>query len=160
MENGVNKTRERDNTRMSKTLSYVLRHKPDSVGVVMDEKGWVDVEDLIDAILNLTKPLLDEIVESNNKKRFEYSEDGTKIRARQGHTLDVDVELEQCVPPEVLFHGTAEKNASSIKTYGLHKAKRNHVHLSWDAGTATNVGSSHILKWKPAEDSAPENQDV
>jgi putative RNA 2'-phosphotransferase len=108
----------------------------------MDESGWVSVQDLL-KLVDLTKDELDSIVLNNNKQRFAYSEDGFKIRARQGHSLKVDVELKQTVPPEKLFHGTATKNIPSILRSGLNKGNRLHVHLSVDMHIAKQVGSRH-----------------
>lgn len=129
----------------SKQISYILRHDPS--GLHMDKFGWVSVVDLLKKT-NLTKDELDSIVKYNNKQRFAYSEDGSKIRARQGHSVKVDVELKQTTPPEKLFHGTATKNIDSIfidsiLRTGLNKGNRLYVHLSADLNTAKQVGSRH-----------------
>lgn len=137
---------------LSKFLSLVLRHKPDTIGIQLDEEGWVDVQTLIDnasiyqkdqKFEPLTKELLDEIVDTNNKKRFEYSDDGWRIRSRQGHSVDVDLGYKSKEPPKYLYHGTAKKFIPSIRTQGIDKRKRHHVHLSNDHDTAVKVGQRH-----------------
>ena len=128
---------------LSKFLSLILRHKPQLIGLELDEHGWVDVEDLIRRV-NRTRPLdlatLEQIVAQDEKQRYAFSADGKLIRANQGHSIPVDVELEELEPPEVLYHGTAEKFAASIRTRGLLKMSRLYVHLSNDAETARKVG--------------------
>ena len=121
-------------------LSYLLRHDPEDLN--MDSKGWVFVTDLLDK-LSISKTLLDFIVMTNDKQRYSYNEDETKIRANQGHSLKVDVELKKKVPPIVLYHGTSEKACKIIMKKGLDKMRRNHVHLSKDVETAEDVGSRH-----------------
>jgi putative RNA 2'-phosphotransferase len=127
-------------TRKSKFLSLVLRHKPGTIGITLDEHGWVGVQDLLSKS-DLTLTTLNIIVEQNNKKRFEFNEDNTKIRARQGHSVDVDLNYEPADPPEYLYHGTVEKFLPDIRSKGLLKMKRHHVHMSPDVETASNVGS-------------------
>lgn len=134
----------------SKFLSLILRHKPDLINLTMDSNGWVDVDELIDKAGKngnfYTIEDLKYIVENNNKKRFSFNEDFTKIRANQGHSIDVDVELELVNIPEsgmLLFHGTALENIESIKSVGLKPMNRKHVHLTNDKNTAINVGSRH-----------------
>ncbi len=132
--------------KISKHLSYVLRHKPEASNLTMDKQGWVEVEELLSNIpFKITRAELDSIVESNDKKRFSYSEDGTKIKAAQGHsnTLGVKIEMNKVVPPFILYHGTAEKNVDSIRKSGLVRGRRDHVHLSETTETALNVGSRH-----------------
>lgn len=128
----------------SKFLSLVLRHKPDTIGIVLDRNGWVSVEELLaksaDYGLRLSRTELEEIVETNDKKRFAFSEDKTRIRANQGHSVEVELELEAAEPPERLFHGTVERFLGSIRTEGLKKMNRHHVHLSKDKETAEKVG--------------------
>lgn len=128
-------------------MSLILRHNPGRVGIELDESGWVDVDILIDAMNNsgksVDRKLLEEVVETNDKKRFTFSEDGLKIRANQGHSIEVDLKLEAQVPPEFLYHGTATKNLDSINKSGLNKRNRQHVHLSADKVTATKVGQRH-----------------
>ena len=129
----------------SKFLSLILRHKPQTVGLSLDKHGYVPVQDLLDALSkhgweSFTKTDLDRVVATNNKKRFAFSPDGKCIRASQGHSIDVDLELAPTTPPEKLFHGTVEKFISAIKEEGLKSQSRQHVHLSKDRETATNVG--------------------
>ena len=136
-------------------LALVLRHKPEEVGLALNEGGWANVEDLL-VKMSLTQSLLDEIVETNNKKRFEYSEDKKMIRACQGHSIDVDLQLKPKKPPVFLYHGTSDKYLSSIEKEGLKSKNRNHVHLSEDRVTAEKVGKRHggktvILKIKAEE---------
>ena len=129
-------------------ISLILRHKPENVGLTLDKNGWVAVEDLIAGInatgkYTLTHDELSAIVEDNNKKRYEYSPDGLKIRARQGHSVKVDTGLKAAVPPPVLYHGTTDKYVKEIFKKGLLPQRRLHVHLSKDIETATQVGSRH-----------------
>lgn len=124
----------------SKKISYILRHDPS--GLDMDKHGWVLVEDLL-KLVQITKEELDFIVAENDKKRFSYSEDGLKIRARQGHSIQVDVELKVVDPPKKLYHGTADRFVQSIQKSGLIKGSRLHVHLSDNVDTAKSVGSRH-----------------
>ena len=137
---------------MSKFLSLVLRHKPETIGITLDKEGWVDVQTLIDNaaiyqkdqdFADLTKDILDEIVDTNEKRRFEYSEDGWNIRARQGHSVDVDLGYVPKDPPDFLYHGTATRFIPSIRSNGVDKRKRHHVHLSKDNDTAIKVGQRH-----------------
>ena len=128
----------------SKFLSLVLRHKPESIDLILDENGWVEVATLLEKSgkhgVNITPENLVLIVETNDKKRFSFSSDKTKIRANQGHSIDVDLQLSAAIPPALLFHGTATKNIDSIKENGLTKGNRHHVHLSSDEETAMSVG--------------------
>lgn len=128
-----------DIIRKGKRLAFLLRHDKD---YQFDEHGWREVSDLI-ANHGYTMELLDEIVETNNKKRYEYSEDKSKIRARQGHSINVDVELKEVIPPDILYHGTAETTLSTIMKEGIIKGSRLHVHLSQTEETALNVGKRH-----------------
>lgn len=125
--------------RKSQKLAYLLRH---DVEYDFDEHGWRDVDDLISAH-GYTMPLLDEIVATNNKQRYEFNEDKTKIRARQGHSVKVDVELKEAIPPMVLYHGTSVSSLASILEEGLKPGSRLHVHLSSDIETAEKVGCRH-----------------
>lgn len=122
-----------------KKLSYLLRHDKN---YAFDEHGWREVSDLV-ANHGFTMEELREIVDTNNKQRYEFSEDMTRIRARQGHSVRVDVELEEAIPPDVLYHGTAKKFADSIMKQGILKGKRLYVHLSTTVETATKVGERH-----------------
>ncbi|MBE6123478.1 MAG: RNA 2'-phosphotransferase [Erysipelotrichaceae bacterium] len=130
----------------SKYISLILRHQPEVIGITLDEHGWADVNQLIEGV-NRTHPLtmeiLEEIVRTDEKQRYSFNEDHTKIRANQGHSIPVDVQLRECEPPEVLYHGTGEKYVSSIEAQGLLPKSRLYVHLSKDTETARNVGSRH-----------------
>lgn len=136
-----------DPKKISKFLSYVLRHRPDEIGLTLDPNGWVPVADLIErsraASVVLTEDLVREIVRSNDKRRFALSDDGTRIRASQGHSVEVDLALEPRQPPEVLFHGTAVRFLDDIRREGLRPMTRRHVHLSPDEPTAAKVGRRH-----------------
>jgi len=131
----------------SKFLSYVLRHHPELIGLNLDENGWANVEELIEKSTNDSQGFsfeeLDEIVQTNDKKRFIFNDDKTKIRANQGHSIAIDLALKPQQPPEFLFHGTAQANINSILEKGIEKRNRQHVHLSQDKETATKVGMRH-----------------
>ena len=131
-----------NNTRkISKFMSLVLRHRPEKIGLKLDENGWADVQELITK-MNINLQELEYVVENNDKKRFAFNEDKTKIRANQGHSLKtVDLELKNIQPPNFLFHGTVGKFMSAIRDTGLLKMNRQHVHLSKDKETAIKVGS-------------------
>src|SRR5262245_14678306 len=133
--------------RASKFMSLVLRHRPDKIGLTLDTNGWAQVSDLIACSrkgpLPLSRELIQEVVENNDKKRFVFSEDGERIRAAQGHSIEVDLELVPQEPPELLYHGTPSHAVSSIRREGLLRRKRHHVHLSLDRETATRVGQRH-----------------
>jgi putative RNA 2'-phosphotransferase len=132
---------------LSKFLSLVLRHKPEEIGIQLDEQGWANVNDLLNAMTrsgrNPDIETLKYVVETNAKKRFEFNEDGTKIRASQGHSLNVDLGYEPAEPPEILYHGTAQKLVESILSKGIEKRNRHLVHLSADTEIATKVGQRH-----------------
>ena len=134
--------------KISVFISLILRHKPDVIGISLDEHGWANVEELIQGI-NKTKKysidmsILEEIVRTDNKQRYSFNEDKSKIRANQGHSINVDVQLKVAVPPEILYHGTGEKYVSSINAEGLKPKNRLYVHLSKDVETAVTVGSRH-----------------
>lgn len=132
-------------TSTSKFLSYVLRHAPESIGIELDSDGWVSVDRLIEASVgkgnHLSLELLLKVVASSDKKRFTLSEDGSLIRAAQGHTTNtVSVAHESKTPPAVLYHGTATRFLESILKQGLIAGARHHVHLSGDIETAREVG--------------------
>ena len=132
--------------RTSRYLCLILRHKPEVIGITLDEHGWADVEALIEGVSrthDLDREILERIVAEDEKGRYSFNEDHTKIRANQGHSVPVDVELEELVPPEVLFHGTGEKYVGSIDRQGLIPKTRLYVHLSDDYGTAVKVGQRH-----------------
>jgi len=131
----------------SKSLSYVLRHRPDSVGLELQDGGWVDVEKLLDAFARSGQPLslelLERVVTENDKQRFEFSADRSQIRARQGHSAEVDLGYTASTPPDKLYHGTATRNLDSIFEHGLVKGQRHHVHLSTNIETMIQVGMRH-----------------
>ena len=130
----------------SKYISLILRHKPEKIGITLDEHGWANVDELI-AGVNKTHPLdqagLERIVAEDEKQRYSFNDDKTLIRANQGHSIPVDVELEEAEPPEILYHGTGEKFAASIDKQGLIPKSRLYVHLSGDEDTACKVGQRH-----------------
>lgn len=130
--------------RYSKFLSLVLRHKPKTIDVAINNSGWVSIKDLIEKSklkgIHLTEDIIKEIVATNDKKRFAISDDGKDIRASQGHSIKIDLGLIAKEPPDFLYHGTTNKFLDSILKDGLQKQKRNHVHLSKDIQTATEVG--------------------
>jgi putative RNA 2'-phosphotransferase len=133
---------------ISKRLSYVLRHRPHSVGLTLDPNGWVPVDDLLAALAahgrRVTRAELDAVVAGNDKRRFavEVGPDGRdRIRASQGHSVPVDLGLAPVAPPPVLYHGTSAAAVASIRADGLRKGRRHHVHLSDDAVTARRVGA-------------------
>ncbi len=130
----------------SRFLSLILRHHPEVIGIQLDEHGWADVSELIEGI-SRTRPfdleLLDKIVAKDEKQRYSFNKDKTLIRANQGHSIPVDVELEKKIPPAILWHGTGEKYVESILKQGLLPMSRLYVHLSSDYDTAVKVGSRH-----------------
>lgn len=131
----------------SKFLSYVLRHRPDSIGLALDANGWAGVDELLTRLAAgghaLDRDLLQRVVAGNDKQRFAFSADGSRIRASQGHSVAVDLALAAAEPPGVLYHGTASRFLKSILASGLKAAGRHHVHLSADAATAKAVGARH-----------------
>lgn len=136
--------REKD---ISKYLSLVLRHQPQKLGIILDEAGWTYVEELLEKMekkgIHVNLNLLRQVVDNNDKKRFAFNHDFTKIRASQGHSISIDLGLQPQEPPDFLYHGTAEKNLNSILSEGLKKGSRQHVHLSLDIETAIKVGKRH-----------------
>ena len=139
------KMNEKDIKRISKFLSLILRHNPDKIKLSLDENGWADVEELIKKSyknVRFSMEDLEHVVATNNKKRFSFNEDNTKIRANQGHSIKtIDLKLTPVAPPAFLYHGTVPKFMETIKEKGLLKMSRQHVHLSKDLETAVNVGS-------------------
>lgn len=135
-----------DLTETGKYLALILRHKPSVIGITLDEHGWANVDDLIEGIVK-SRPFdmatLEELVATDNKQRYSFNADKTLIRANQGHSIPVDVELEQKEPPEILWHGTGQKFVAGIDKIGLIKKSRLYVHLSSDVDTATKVGARH-----------------
>ncbi len=138
---------DRSLVKLSKFLSLVLRHQPEIIGLSLDENGWADVIQLIDLSKQsrtpLTKTLLEEIVATNDKVRFSFNEEKSKIRASQGHSIKVNLALVPQQPPNNLFHGTATRFLESIRDRGLVPGNRQHVHLSLDESTAVKVGQRH-----------------
>lgn len=128
-------------------LSLILRHKPEEVGLTLDRFGWANVDELIEKVSasgrTINREILEEIVITDDKNRYSFSDDKRKIRANQGHSVPVDVQLKKVVPPDKLYHGTATKSLEGIKKNGIHSAKRLYVHLSRDIETARIVGARH-----------------
>ena len=132
--------------KVSKFISLILRHKPEVIGITLDEHGWADVNELIEGIRKSTDfdmAMLEKIVAEDEKQRYSFNEDKTLIRANQGHSIPVDVELERKTPPAILWHGTGEKFTASIDSIGLIPKSRLYVHLSSDRPTAKRVGARH-----------------
>lgn len=133
-------------TNTSRFLSEILRHKPEKIGLQLDAQGWARIDDILSKApmlkgMALTRTLIDRAVAENDKKRFLISDDGAMIRALQGHSVEVDLQLARAVPPTRLFHGTVENNLPSILKQGLVPMNRHHVHLSADLDTAQRVAS-------------------
>lgn len=135
----------RHRTRASKLLSKLLRHQPELGGLELSRGGWVDVEDVLRACAALGLPLsraeLDEVVATNAKRRFTFDDTGRRMRAAQGHSVEIDLELPEAEPPAVLYHGTSAAKLPTILAEGLRAMGRHHVHLSVDADTARVVGA-------------------
>lgn len=131
----------------SKFLSLLLRHQPELIGLQLDAQGWTDTQELLQKVSAHGHPLtledLQLVVAQNDKQRFAFSADGTRIRANQGHSLSIDLGLHPATPPDVLYHGTAVRSLTSIRAQGLLKGRRHHVHLSPDEETARRVGARH-----------------
>jgi putative RNA 2'-phosphotransferase len=134
-----------ETVRISKTLSFWLRHRPEDAGLTLDAQGWTDIDALLAALSAHGLPgdidTLLVVVEGNDKQRFEVTPDLAQIRARQGHSVPVELGLEPQTPPELLYHGTVERFLQTILTKGLTKMGRSHVHLSADIETARKVGA-------------------
>ena len=145
--------------KISKFLSLILRHKPETIGLDLDKNGWAETQVLLEKLApkkqGIDLETLEEIVANNDKKRFAFNADKTKIRASQGHSIDVKLGYTAVEPPEMLFHGTATRFLESIQKQGLLKGNRHQVHLSQNKNTATKVGSRHgkvvVLRVKAAE---------
>jgi len=133
--------------KLSKYLSHHLRHQPQALGLTLEPGGWVAVETLLAAMarhgVTISRAELDEIVVRNNKQRFAFDATGARIRASQGHSVDVDLQLAPTAPPATLYHGTARATVDAILREGLRKMRRQHVHLTADIATAVNVGGRH-----------------
>lgn len=134
-------------TKISKYMSLILRHRPEVIGLTLDPHGWADVKALIRGIQGkypeFNRKTLEEIVESDEKQRYSFDQNGMRIRANQGHSVHVDVDMEEMDPPEILYHGTGRKSLSSILEKGLLPGNRLFVHLSKDTETARKVGARH-----------------
>lgn len=132
---------------LGKFLSLILRHKPEVINITLDEHGWANVDDLIKGIQKSNKSfnlqILERIVEENNKNRYSFSEDKKKIRANQGHSINVNLDMKESIPPDTLYHGTATRFLNSILQQGITKQNRQFVHLSHDYVTARSVGARH-----------------
>ena len=135
--------------KVSRKLSLVLRHNPSAIDIQLDKNGWTGVDELLKQLshhgLSISMESLEEVVSENDKQRFSFNEDKTKIRANQGHSIKVDLEMEDQAPPAILYHGTASRFLDSIRETGLEKRNRQHVHLSKEQQTATKVGQRHGL---------------
>lgn len=133
--------------KVSKYLSKHLRHQPERLGLTLEPGGWVAVGDLLRACnargMPLDRRMLDEVVSRNDKRRFAFDEAGLRIRAQQGHSVEVDLQLEEAEPPSVLYHGTGSGSVEAVLREGLRKMRRHHVHLSPDIPTALRVGARH-----------------
>jgi putative RNA 2'-phosphotransferase len=138
---------EKENVRISKFLSLVLRHKPETIGISLDENGWTNVDILISRIndsgISVSKEIVEYIVHNNSKKRLAFNGDKTMIRASQGHSVDIQLGYEPVKPPAVLYHGTSETALNSILASGIQKRERHHVHMSGEIDTALNVGQRY-----------------
>jgi putative RNA 2'-phosphotransferase len=136
-----------DTVKVSKFLSLVLRHQPEHIGLTLDANGWADMGELIERAgahgMALTREMIARVVATSDKQRFALDETGARIRASQGHSVDIDLGLEPREPPDILFHGTADTTMAAIRVEGLKSGSRRHVHLSPDAATAVKVGQRH-----------------
>lgn len=145
--------------KLSVFISLILRHKPEAAGISLDEHGWANVDELMEGINNtgrqINMDILEEIVRTDSKQRYSFNSNKTLIRANQGHSIPVDVELEERQPPQYLYHGTAERFLAAIMTEGLKPMSRLYVHLSKEEETAVKVGKRHgspvVLKVRAEE---------
>ena len=141
---------DKDKVSISKFLSLILRHRPEKAGIALDGNGWADVDELINGAnktrrVAITLDDMKEVVATNDKQRFAFNDDYTKIRANQGHSISVDVELAETQPPNILYHGTSTNSMQGIMANGIRPKSRLYVHLSGDVDTATKVGKRHGL---------------
>ena len=143
---------EKELKNISRLLSLVLRHEPSKIDIELDENGWISVDELLLKLnkfgYNINRDGLNEIVETNDKQRFSFNDNKDKIRANQGHSINVDLELKETKPLDILYHGTGLKFVDSILEQGLTKQERHHVHLSSNIETAENVGKrkgKHVI---------------
>jgi len=134
-------------TKLSKFLTHLLRHNPHAIGLSLDNSGWALISELVEKTrksgVTLTPSLIREIVGTSNKQRFSISSDGLRIRANQGHSIPVELGLQESEPPEILYHGTSRHSLNTIRREGIKRGTRNHVHLSPDMYSATCVGARH-----------------
>jgi len=133
---------------ISKYLSLILRHKPSTIDITLDRHGWADINELLDGMnrvrgTSVTFEDIQEVVLNNDKQRFAFNDDCTKIRANQGHSIQVDVELKEMRPPNILYHGTSSSVMTQIMNDGIKSQSRLYVHMSTDTKTASNVGGRH-----------------
>lgn len=149
--------------RLGRFLSLVLRHDPGAAGITLDEHGWADVEQLLVGVKGTGRRIdmetLERIVRENNKQRYAFNDDHTKIRASQGHSIQVDVELQEKEPPKYLYHGTATRFFPAIQKEGIRKMSRQYVHLSGDFETAMAVGRRHGIPMVITIDAAAMGRD-
>lgn len=135
---------EKERRKKSKFLSLILRHQPEKIGITLDASGWVDVTELLTALNeygeNFSLSTLKEVVQTNDKQRFLLNDDETKIRANQGHSVNIELGYQPAIPPETLFHGTPQQTVEIISREGLKKMNRHHVHLHVDVTTSISVG--------------------
>ena len=140
-----------NDVKLGRFISLILRHKPETIDLKLDKNGWANVNELIKKISKSGREIdfktVERIVNENNKKRYSFNDDKTKIRAVQGHSIEVDLELKEVVPPAILYHGTAFKNLENIKKQGIKKMNRQYVHLSADVEIAKNVATRHSGKY-------------
>lgn len=136
-----------DDIKLSKFLSLILRHKSETIGITLDKNGWVDINELIEKIKlsdrYIDMKILERIVREDDKNRYSFDEKKEKIRASQGHSIEVELNLKEMTPPNILYHGTATRFLESIREKGIIKGNRQYVHLSKDIETARNVGRRH-----------------
>ena len=136
-----------DDIKLSKFLSLILRHKPETIGITLDKNGWVDIKELIEKIKLSDRyidiEILERIVREDDKNRYSFDEKKEKIRANQGHSIKVELNLKEVIPTTILYHGTATRFLESIREKGIIKGNRQYVHLSKDMETARNVGRRH-----------------
>lgn len=141
------RTQSSNDVKLGRFLSLVLRHNPDAAGISLDEHGWADVQELLAGVRlsgrQINMETLERIVRENNKQRYSFNTDHTKIRANQGHSLQVDVELTAMKPPHYLYHGTSVRFLPAIRQEGIKKMNRQYVHLASDFQTAVEVGRRH-----------------
>lgn len=138
---------EKQKKQIGKFISLILRHEPQKIGLQLDDAGWADVTELLAGLKRKGRDIsfeqLQDLVASNDKQRYSFNEDQTRIRANQGHSLSLDLQLPAREPPELLYHGTATRFVDSIRQDGLTKGSRHHVHLSANGETANQVGGRH-----------------